>query len=48
MRVQNSAPEGFIALDNSALIYPPTEAVYNANTFRISLDLVQTIRPEIL
>lgn len=48
MRVQNTAPEGFIALDNSALIYPPTEAVFNANTFRISLDLVQTIRPEIL
>lgn len=29
----------FIALDNSALIYPPTEAAYNANTFRISIDL---------
>ncbi|WP_332446978.1 hypothetical protein [Sphaerochaeta sp.] len=48
LRIQNHAPEGFIALDNSALIYPPTEALYNANTFRISLDLRQTIKKEIL
>lgn len=48
IRVQNYAPEGFIALDNSALIYPPTEAVYNSNTFRISMDLSLTIKKEIL
>lgn len=48
IRVQNYAPEGFIALDNSALIYPPTEAVYNANTFRVSIDLHFAIKKEIL
>ena len=48
IRVQNYAPEGFIALDNSALIYPPTEAVYNANTFRVSMDLQYAIKKEIL
>lgn len=48
MRIQNHAPEGFIALDNSALIYPPTEAVFNANTFRVSMDLRQPIKKEIL
>lgn len=48
IRAQSYAPEGFIALDNSALIYPPTEAKYNANTFRISMDLKQEIIPQIL
>ncbi|NMA22350.1 MAG: hypothetical protein GX938_02430 [Spirochaetales bacterium] len=38
----------FIALDNSALIYPPTEAAYNANTFRISIDLRVPIEVAIL
>jgi len=35
-------------LDNSALIYPPTEAKYNANTYRLSMDLVQEINAQIL
>ncbi|HKL59469.1 MAG TPA: hypothetical protein VJ863_06180 [Sphaerochaeta sp.] len=48
IRVQSYAPEGFIALDNSALIYPPTEARYNANTYRLSMDLQQEIIPQIL
>ncbi len=48
IRVQSYAPEGFIALDNSALIYPPTEARYNANTYRLSMDLKQQIVPQIL
>ncbi|HKM07916.1 MAG TPA: hypothetical protein VJ869_13120 [Sphaerochaeta sp.] len=48
IQVQSYAPEGFIALDNSALIYPPTEARYNANTYRISMDLKQVIVPQIL
>lgn len=48
IRVQSYAPEGFIALDNSALIYPPTEARYNANTYRVSMDLKQEIQPQIL
>ena len=48
IRVQSYAPEGFIALDNSALIYPPTEARYNANTYRLSMDLKQEIVPQIL
>ena len=47
-RIQNFAPEGFIALDNSALIYPPTEAVFNANTFRVSMDFSFTIKKTIL
>ena len=48
IQIQNHAPEGFIALDNSALIYPPTEAVFNANTFRVSLDVRIPIKKEIL
>ncbi len=48
IRAQSYAPEGFIALDNSALIYPPTEARYNTNTFRVSMDLKQVIVPQIL
>lgn len=48
IRAQSYAPEGFIALDNSALIYPPTEARYNANTFRVSMDLIEEINPHIL
>ncbi len=48
IRIQNHAPEGFIALDNSALIYPPTEAVYNANTFRVSMDFRFTIKKAVL
>lgn len=48
IKVQSYAPEGFIALDNSALIYPPTEAKYNANTFRVSVDLEQEIVPQVL
>ncbi len=48
IRAQSYAPEGFIALDNSALIYPPTEATYNANTFRVSMDLKGEIDPHIL
>ncbi len=48
VRIQSYAPEGFIALDNSALIYPPTEARYNANTFRVSMDFTQEIVPQIL
>lgn len=47
-RITSHAPEGFIALDNSALIYPPTEAAFNTNTFRISMDLDVTVHPEIL
>jgi len=47
-RIQNFVPEGFIALDNSALIYPPTEAVFNANTFRVSMDFTFTIQKAIL
>jgi hypothetical protein len=47
-RIQNYAPEGFIALDNSALIYPPTEAVFNANTFRVSMDFSFSIKKAIL
>jgi NRPS condensation-like uncharacterized protein len=48
IQIQNHAPEGFIALDNSALIYPPTEAIFNANTFRVSLDVRITVKKEIL
>ena len=48
IKVQSYAPEGFIALDNSALIYPPTEAKFNANTFRVSMDLKQEIVPQVL
>ncbi|MGD9926683.1 MAG: hypothetical protein AB7S66_03885 [Sphaerochaeta sp.] len=47
-RIQNFAPEGFIALDNSALIFPPTEAVFNANTFRVSMDFSFTIKKTVL
>lgn len=46
--IKSHAPEGFIALDNSALIYPPTEAAFNTNTFRISMDLSVTVHPQIL
>jgi len=46
--IKSQAPEGFIALDNSALIYPPTEAAYNTNTFRISVDLNREVQVEIL
>lgn len=48
IHIQSYAPDGFIALDNSALIYPTTEATFNANTFRVSVDVKQTIKPEIL
>ncbi|WP_320127892.1 hypothetical protein [uncultured Sphaerochaeta sp.] len=48
MKVESYAPEGFIALDNSALIYPPTEARFNANTYRVSIDLTITVDPAIL
>ncbi|MGH0052174.1 MAG: hypothetical protein ACQ5SW_02130 [Sphaerochaetaceae bacterium] len=47
-RIRNSAPKGFIALDNSALIYPPTEAIFNANTFRVSMDFSFPIKKTIL
>jgi hypothetical protein len=47
-KLESYSPEGFIALDNSALIYPPTEARYNANTFRVSVDLAAEIDPAIL
>ncbi len=46
--IRSQAPEGFIALDNSALIYPPTEAAYNTNTFRLSVDLTCEVQVEIL
>lgn len=46
--IKSQAPEGFIALDNSALIYPPTEAAFSTNTFRISIDLNREVHPEIL
>ena len=46
--IKSQAPEGFIALDNSALIYPPTEAAYNTNTFRLSVDLNREVQVEIL
>jgi len=46
LRIETCVPEGFIALDNSALIYPPTEAAFNANTFRISIDLKEEIKLE--
>ena len=46
LKIETRVPEGFIALDNSALIYPPTEAAFNANTFRISIDLKEAIEPE--
>ncbi|MFA6689059.1 MAG: hypothetical protein ACOX6K_06390 [Sphaerochaetaceae bacterium] len=39
MKISSYVPEGFIPLDNSAIIYPPTEARFNANTFRVSMDL---------
>ncbi len=46
LKIETRVPEGFIALDNSALIYPPTEAAFNANTFRISINLKEAIEPE--
>lgn len=46
--IRSHTPEGFIALDNSALIYPPTEAAFNTNTFRLSMDLKVTVHKEIL
>lgn len=46
LKIEKGVPEGFIALDNSALIYPPTEAAFNANTFRISIDLKEEIQPQ--
>ena len=48
IKLESYSPEGFIALDNSALIYPPTEAKYNANTFRVSVDLAVEVDPAIL
>lgn len=48
LKILNYAPEGFIALDNSALIYPPTVATYNSNTFRVSVDVDFIINKEIL
>ena len=48
LKIENRVPEGFIALDNSALIYPPTEAAFNANTFRLSIDLSEEIQPDVL
>lgn len=48
MRIASYVPEGFIPLDNSAIIYPPTEARFNANTFRVSMDLRTRIDPEVL
>jgi hypothetical protein len=48
IRLESYSPEGFIALDNSALIYPPTEARFNANTFRVSVDLTVEVNPVIL
>ena len=48
VKIESYSPEGFIALDNSALIYPPTEARYNANTFRVSVDLTVEVDPAIL
>jgi len=34
-----SVPEGFFPLDNASIIYPPTEAKYNTQVFRMSIDL---------
>jgi hypothetical protein len=46
--IKSHTPEGFIALDNSALIYPPTEAAFSTNTFRLSVDLGVEVNTEIL
>ncbi len=48
VRISSYAPEGFIPLDNSAIIYPPTEARFNANTFRVSMDLNVRVEPLLL
>ena len=34
-----SVPEGFFPLDNASIIYPPTEAKYNTQVFRMSIDV---------
>ncbi|MDD2232332.1 MAG: hypothetical protein PHS20_05490 [Sphaerochaetaceae bacterium] len=38
----------YIALDNSSIIYPPTEAKFNSNVFRISAELKETVKPRVL
>lgn len=38
----------YIPLDNSALIYPPTQARYNPGTFRLSIDLTIAVDQELL
>ncbi|MDY4611592.1 MAG: hypothetical protein SPD11_13365 [Sphaerochaetaceae bacterium] len=48
VRISSYAPDGFIPLDNSAIIYPPTEACFNANTFRVSMDLNVPVVPQLL
>lgn len=41
-------PDEFIPLDNSALIYPPTQARYNSATFRLSMELDMPVEPTLL
>ncbi|MFA6707967.1 MAG: hypothetical protein WCR91_08710 [Sphaerochaetaceae bacterium] len=41
-----TGPDEFIPLDNAALIYPPTQARYNSNVFRISMDLDIPVEPQ--
>lgn len=38
----------YIALDNSSIIYPPTEAKFNAHVFRLSAELKDEVRPDVL
>lgn len=38
--------EELLPLDNSAIIYPPTVARFNSNTFRLSMDLSVEVKPE--
>lgn len=38
----------YIALDNSSIIYPPTEARYNSNVFRLSVELKERVKPLLL
>lgn len=40
--------QDYIPLDNSSIIYPPSEAKYNSIVFRLSAELKETVKPALL